>query len=261
MEDFFNVEHISFYSLILDQLKEIDVSNELDQSVLLFLRDKTHHVKKAVEKLIQVFRFYFMYISESLTIFNAKGYDKDLSIIPPPKVSKEEFQQALSEVYHHSEKLSDYQEIYFNRKEIEYIFETYEKRTSGYFIPSINEQLLTQNTQQAKTIELQREQIKQLENQLNKTNSTILEKAQSAKTNNAMSRFIKALLFVHYGADVAENPRKHIAENDSTQGTKYSNGKIQQDFDRLGYDVGLSGRTLQNWLDGVPLPKENGLGN
>lgn len=269
---FSDTEHIRVCDLIGQKLLELseqenwqacDVENEF---LISFWRKDgaCEAMKKAIAKLIDIFRFYLTYISESLTVFNMAGYDKVLSIIPPPKMSKEELQQVLADIYHDPEKLklADYQEIYFNRKEIEYIFETVERRASGHFLPTINEELLAQNTQQAKTIEIQNNQIKALEKQAqqNQSKTNTVKSIQSAKSNNAMVRFIKALLTVHYGADVAENPRKHIAEFDSSQGVKYANGKIQKDFDRLGYEVGISGRTLQNWLDGVPLPKENGLG-
>ena len=62
-----------------------------------------------------------MYISESITAFNVNGYDKILSITPPPKISSEELQRVFTDIHQHPEKMAEYDWIYFSRKELDYI--------------------------------------------------------------------------------------------------------------------------------------------
>ncbi|MDF7667232.1 hypothetical protein PT273_05165 [Orbaceae bacterium ESL0727] len=68
---------------------------------------------------------------------------------------------------------------------------------------------------------------------------------ESPKTINAQARFIKALLYITYGADIANNPRPSIdgASDD-----------IRRDFEAKGLDANLpSGVTVKQWVDSVDL--------
>lgn len=89
------------------------------------------------------------------------------------------------------------------------------------------------------------ENLKKLEEDQPKESSKIDKKAI----------FIKYLLAVNYGEDVANNPRSNILEYDATQGHKYANGAIQKSFDLKGYKVPVSGRTLENWIKDIKLQK------
>ncbi|MGV6989356.1 hypothetical protein ACWA5Z_10790 [Testudinibacter sp. P80/BLE/0925] len=73
-------------------------------------------------------------------------------------------------------------------------------------------------------------------------------KNDNPKTINALTKTLKAFIAVCFGENVADNPRSHIAENDITQGTKYTNGIIQIAFDKNGYKVPVTGRTLSEWI-------------
>ena len=252
----FEAEHYALDEVIFELIrKENKELKAVDKEVFFTLQKMGKQIKQAIENLINIFRYYLMYISESIKAFNIKGYDKILSITPPPKISSEELQRVFTDIHQHPEKMAEYDWIYFSRKELDYIFNSYEKRKEGYFIPSINEELLTRNTHEAQIIKIQTEQIKQLEKQV-RQNKEVHNTMQSAKTNNAKDKVIKALLAVHYGEDVAEHPRRHILEHDKTQGVKNANGEIQKAFDLAWYEIPVSGRTLQNWLDGVPLPQK-----
>ncbi|EAA8037528.1 hypothetical protein JRK10_002346 [Salmonella enterica] len=64
---------------------------------------------------------------------------------------------------------------------------------------------------------------------------------QSQKTQNAQARFIKGLLMVCYGEDVANSPRKHIDGKTA---------QIRNDLESKGLDC-PSGVTVENWLSGI----------
>jgi hypothetical protein len=69
-----------------------------------------------------------------------------------------------------------------------------------------------------------------------------------AKTNTLIKNraaFIKALLAIHYGEDVADNPRKHI--------DNYS-GELRKDFELAGIDL-PSGKTVEGWLKGIDIKR------
>lgn len=264
MLETFDDQHITLDSIVFESLKEAgffeDGAKEFARDLFEGDTSFCRMVKDTIEKLIGVFRFYLMYISETLSVFCLSVYDKKLSLTPPPKLSHEELQRILIDIHSNPMRLFDYECICFNRIEFEYIIETQKRRESGYFLPSINEELLSQNTRQKEIIEVQNKQIREMENQIKISNNKaelakILSSTQNKKSENKKDEFIKALLFVYCGKDVAEKPRKHIAELDITQGIKYSNGKIQQDFDKAGVKVGVTGRTLEKWLTDVKLPE------
>ena len=78
----------------------------------------------------------------------------------------------------------------------------------------------------------------------------------STKSENQKSEFIKALLYIHYGADVAEKPRSHV--HDPNQSGRSRDGKIQKDFELHGLVKHLpSGKTLENWLKGIELDTQD----
>ena len=76
---------------------------------------------------------------------------------------------------------------------------------------------------------------------------------QDEKINERLLKTVKVLLAVHYGEDVAEKVRSNIAEYDSTQGIKYSNGAIQMAFDRKGYKLPFTGKYLNQLLKDVDI--------
>ncbi|HEN3495913.1 TPA: hypothetical protein U5D88_004306 [Yersinia enterocolitica] len=57
--------------------------------------------------------------------------------------------------------------------------------------------------------------------------------------------FIKALLSIHYGDDVAENPRKHIDNTD---------GELRKDFELSGIAL-PTGKTIEDWLKGIDIKR------
>jgi len=75
---------------------------------------------------------------------------------------------------------------------------------------------------------------------------------KSTASENKKNEFIKALLKIKYGAEVAENPRPHVYDpNDSEKG---KDGVIQRDFEVKGLTKHLpSGKTLKNWVSSVEL--------
>lgn len=109
-------------------------------------------------------------------------------------------------------------------------------------------------------------EINHLKNELMKKDNLItkiqseLSQATTAKTStkseNKQKEFIKALLYIHYGSDVAEKPRSHIY--DPNMGEKSRDGKIQKDFELHGLAKHLpSGKTLENWLKGIELDTQD----
>ncbi|HHL1273851.1 TPA: SlyX protein, partial [Haemophilus influenzae] len=91
-------------------------------------------------------------------------------------------------------------------------------------------------------------QIEELQKQIEK-NSKV---KKSTASENKKNEFIKALLQIKYGAEVAENPRPHVYDpNDSDKG---KDGVIQRDFESKGLTKHLpSGKTLKNWVSSVEL--------
>lgn len=89
-----------------------------------------------------------------------------------------------------------------------------------------------------------KEEIEELKKKLFECENEQIKKG-STKTINAQAKFIKALLYVHYGVDVANNPRPHIENID---------GEIKLDFDRSGLGRELpSYLTVKQWVDRVEL--------
>ena len=90
--------------------------------------------------------------------------------------------------------------------------------------------------------------IEELQKQIEKNNKVKISTASENKKNE----FIKALLQIKYGAEVAENPRPHVYDpNDSEKG---KDGVIQRDFEVKGLTKHLpSGKTLKNWVSSVEL--------
>ncbi len=91
-------------------------------------------------------------------------------------------------------------------------------------------------------------QIEELQKQIEK-NSKV---KKSTASENKKNEFIKALLQIKYGAEVAENLRPHVYDpNDSDKG---KDGVIQRDFESKGLTKHLpSGKTLKNWVSSVEL--------
>lgn len=76
---------------------------------------------------------------------------------------------------------------------------------------------------------------------------------QDEKINERLLKTVKVLLAVHYGEDIAEKVRSNIAEYDSTQGVKYSNGAIQIAFDKKGYKLPFTGKYLNQLLKDIDI--------
>ncbi|AOR63216.1 hypothetical protein IG605_019240 [Pectobacterium quasiaquaticum] len=68
--------------------------------------------------------------------------------------------------------------------------------------------------------------------------------AHSTKTINLRTQFIKSLLRIHYGNEVAEKPRRFLDGNDSD---------IRKDFKNLNI-IAPSGKTVQGWVNEVDIP-------
>lgn len=92
-----------------------------------------------------------------------------------------------------------------------------------------------------------------------KMQSELAEEAivkSSTKSENKKNEFIKALLHIHYGGDIAENPRPHIYDPNMSE--KSRNGVIQKEFELHGLEKHLpSGKTLKNWVTGIELDTKN----
>ncbi|WP_109059166.1 SlyX protein [Aggregatibacter aphrophilus] len=106
------------------------------------------------------------------------------------------------------------------------------------------------------------EEIQNLKNQLDAKDKKIeelkeqIESYQNIKVStaseNKKNEFIKALLKIKYGAEVAENPRPHVY--DPNVSNKGKDSVIQRDFESKGLTKHLpSGKTLKNWVSSVEL--------
>lgn len=69
----------------------------------------------------------------------------------------------------------------------------------------------------------------------------------SPKTIRTRTQFIKSLLYIHYGYDVAENPRRFMDNNDSEISTDFRNKEITPP----------SGKTVQDWINFTEIPFKN----
>lgn len=124
------------------------------------------------------------------------------------------------------------------------INEEINKKQNNIILPSA--QLIHNELQQE--LEQAKKEIDQLKNGMPQ-NLNNQPKKESPKTINAQSKFIKSLLYIHYGADVANNPRPHI-ENAS--------GEIVKDFDAQGLSRELpSSLTVKKWVDSVELDMDS----
>lgn len=77
--------------------------------------------------------------------------------------------------------------------------------------------------------------------------------ANTDKDSIRLKQALKLFITVSYGEEVANKIRSNIAENDTTQGVKYSDGAIQKAFDKKGYKVPFSGRYLADMLKDVDI--------
>lgn len=103
-----------------------------------------------------------------------------------------------------------------------------------------------------KLIEFKGKRFKQEDNdsiELNKKVDEILlleknEDSLPKKTLNTRAQFIKSLLYIHYGNDVAESPRRFMEGKDSV---------ILDDFKNKGI-IPPSGKAVQDWLKFTEIP-------
>lgn len=119
------------------------------------------------------------------------------------------------------------------------------------------EDLVNTNVEQYRDVNS--ETVLELQNQISEKDKIIGElreqlqqKHNNTASDNKKNAFIKALLHIHYGEQVAENPRPYIYDPNSSEKSK--DGVIQKSFELSGLDKHLpSGRTLQNWIKSVEL--------
>ncbi|QGM80710.1 hypothetical protein [Otariodibacter oris] len=102
------------------------------------------------------------------------------------------------------------------------------------------------------------DKIKELEKEILSKDKTIEElssqksKKPSPASDNKKNAFIKSLLYIHYGEKIAENPRPHVHDPNSSPIS--ANGAIQRSFDENGLSKHLpTGKTLLNWVKGIEL--------
>ncbi|MDT7097324.1 hypothetical protein [Citrobacter amalonaticus] len=72
----------------------------------------------------------------------------------------------------------------------------------------------------------------------------VYTKKNSPKTLNLQAQFIKSLLHIHYGDDVAQSPRRFLEKKES---------EISMDFYKLGI-THPSGKAVQSWIEMVDIP-------
>lgn len=77
-----------------------------------------------------------------------------------------------------------------------------------------------------------------------KYSGSFIEDELSTKTINSRAQFIKSLLHIHYGDDVAKSPRRFLESKDS---------EINKDFKKQNIKA-PSGRAAQSWVDEVEIP-------
>lgn len=119
------------------------------------------------------------------------------------------------------------------------------------------EDLVNTNVEQYRDVNS--ETVLELQNQISEKDKIIGElreqlqqKHNNTASDNKKNAFIKALLHIHYGEQVAENPRPHVYDPNSSEKSK--DGLIQKDFELNGLEKHLpSGRTLQNWTKSIEL--------
>ncbi|WP_434666504.1 hypothetical protein ACMYSO_18050 [Klebsiella sp. B345] len=70
------------------------------------------------------------------------------------------------------------------------------------------------------------------------------DEAHSTKTINKRAQFIKSLLRIHYGNEVAESPRRFLEDD---------NSEISKDFKIINITP-PSGKAVQDWVKGVDIP-------
>lgn len=114
------------------------------------------------------------------------------------------------------------------------------------------EQQLQQSTVDSKTVLELQNQLAGKEKVIEELREQLRQKPNNTASDNKKNAFIKSLLFIHYGEQVAENPRPYIYDPNSSEKSK--DGVIQKSFELSGLDKHLpSGRTLQNWIKSVEL--------
>ncbi|WP_324005692.1 hypothetical protein RFF20_07235 [Pasteurella multocida] len=127
------------------------------------------------------------------------------------------------------------------------------------FSPEKSQDTIIKPHQETENITELQAKIEELQKQITELEKELQDRKNEGKNTQKIDKrnlFIKYLLAVNYGEDVANNPRSHILENDTTQGVKYANGAIQKSFELKGYKVPVSGRTLNEWTKDIKLTKQ-----
>lgn len=271
--NFYHDLYKSLDSILLDIVgkdilnTEADVIDEDQNISFLKVGMKEDIIKKSVHYLMNALRYYFVLVYSNITEFcgySFKNYD-EFSLFPPDKVNLKEVQEILREILQDSNKLSSYDWLYFNAKEIETALLAYrEYRANGDSgaldwrkMRTLNSEVLERNLyleEQNKILITEITRLKKEYDQSNRITETA-KKLESTRSENKKNQLIKDLIYVCFGEDVAEHPRRHIAEEDSSQGIKYAKGEIQKAFDLKGVKINITGRTLDSWIKDVPISK------
>ncbi|UEM40975.1 hypothetical protein [Pectobacterium aquaticum] len=95
-----------------------------------------------------------------------------------------------------------------------------------------------------KSLILYKDDLLKIDNILN-GKGDINETKPNSKTANSMAKFIKSLIAINYGVQVAESPRKYLEDTDSS---------ISRAFQEKGISI-PSGKTVSAWLKDVDIDR------
>lgn len=87
-------------------------------------------------------------------------------------------------------------------------------------------------------------------NQMSKLKIQNLEKEIEKSPTKEIKRFLKALIYIHFGAEVANSPRKQIFDDSSCSGKDDIIGK---EFEKNGIKINITGKTLAEWINKTKL--------
>ncbi|OOF68811.1 SlyX protein [Rodentibacter pneumotropicus] len=160
--------------------------------------------------------------------------------------------------------IDEVEKIIINKDEQLYFYLPFEINKNKIYLDDIkiiHEELLhfldvfTDTSNQLAEINHLKNELIKKDSIITKMQSELIEKRiakSSTKSENKKNAFIKSLLKIHYGEEVAENPRAHIYDPNLSERSR--DGKIQKDFELHGLTKHLpTGKTLKNWVDGVEL--------
>lgn len=157
--------------------------------------------------------------------------------------------------------LKEWMTKYYPNQKPNFLFDNIEKNYhSGITLETYNVLLAEKNKMDIK-LKQANDKISELnkklsENELeNLSLKKMLDKfgSNEKKPTSKQLAFIKALLYIHYGQDVAENPRQEI-NKDSYNNVKGEIGTIREDFINFGLLNNLpSGDIVRDWVNEIEL--------